>query len=253
MATGNWTREELLVAFALYHQLPCSRFREADPDIALYSQAIGRSRASLKMKLWNIASLDPTMSAGRRSLNRASSSDRLMWEEMQNDWARFAVECEQALISISTTTEHIPSTSQREPTSHHGEDRIVEAKARIGQQFFRASVMSAYNERCCITGLSLPALLVASHIVPWSVDEHNRVNPRNGLLLSTLHDKAFDAGFLTIDDELIVHVSHKHLPTNDEFLASAIANYDGQSISRPEKFEPDRRFLHYHREHVYRG
>ena len=253
MATGNWTREELLVAFALYHRLPCSRFREADPDIALYSQAIGRSRASLKMKLWNVASLDSTMSPGRRSLNRASSSDRLMWEEMQNDWASFALKSEQALMTITTRTPLIPSEPEEEPIDRRGEDRAVEAKARVGQQFFRASVMSAYNERCCITGLSLTALLAASHIVPWSVDEHNRVNPRNGLLLSTLHDKAFDTGLLTLDDELVVRVSRKHMPDNDRFFASAVARYDGQSIQRPEKFEPDKQFLRYHREHIYRG
>ena len=253
MATRHWTREELLVAFALYHRLPCSRFREADPEVARYAQAIGRSRASLKMKLWNIASLDPTMSAGRRSLANASDADRAMWDEMQRDWAGFAIKSEQALMAITTRTPLIPSEPEGEPIDRRGEDRAVEAKARVGQQFFRASVMSAYNEQCCITGLSLTALLVASHIVPWSVDEHNRVNPRNGLLLSTLHDKAFDTGLLTLDDELIVRVSRNHMPENDRFYASAIACYDGQPIQHPEKFEPDKQFLRYHREHVFQG
>ena len=253
MAARNWSREELLVAFALYHRLPCSRFREGDPDVARYAQAIGRSRASLKMKLWNIASLDPTLSAGRRSLANASDADRAMWDEMHRDWEGFAVKSEQALLNIATKARLIPNEAEEETIDRRGEDRAVEAKARVGQQFFRASVMSSYNERCCITGLSLPALLVASHIVPWRVDEQNRVNPRNGLLLSTLHDKAFDAGYLTLDDELVVRVSRKHIPDNDEFFAAAIGHYDGQPILRPEKFEPDRQFLHYHREHIFRG
>ncbi|MCY4448687.1 MAG: HNH endonuclease signature motif containing protein [Chloroflexi bacterium] len=253
MATGNWTRTELLVAFALYHRLPCSRFREADPDIVRYAQAIGRSRASLKMKLWNIASLDSTMSPGRRSLNRASSADRSMWDEMQSDWEKFAIASEEAVIAISTRAQLIPSAPDEEQSDREGEDRPVEAQARVGQQFFRNSVMSAYNEQCCITGLSLPALLVASHIVPWRVDEQNRLNPKNGLLLSTLHDKAFDAGLLTLDDELVVRVSRKHRPDNDEFFASAIGHYDGQPILRPEKFEPDKQFLRYHREHIFKG
>ena len=131
--------------------------------------------------------------------------------------------------------------------------RAIETTARIGQQFFRAAILSAYNQQCCITGLSIPALLVASHIVPWSVDEQNRVNPRNGLLLSTLHDKAFDTGLLTIDDELVVRVSRNHGVEIDSFFSSAIAAYDGQPINRPEKLEPERRFLRYHREHIFRG
>ena len=253
MATGNWTRDELLVAFALYHWLPCSRFREADPDIAHYAGAIGRSPASLKMKLWNIASLDSTMTAGRRSLNRASSSDRAMWSEMQDDWERFAVECERSLAVIAMMAEPAISVAEEEPQGRLGEDRAIETTARIGQQFFRASVLSAYNERCCITGLSLPALLVASHIVPWSVDQQNRVNPQNGLLLSTLHDKAFDTGLLTIDDELVVRVSRNHVVEGDSFFLSAIAGYDGHPISRPEKFEPDKKLLRYHREHIFKG
>ena len=70
------------------------------------------------------------------------------------------------------------------------------------------AVMSAYNGRCCITGLSLSGLLVASHIIPWSHDRDNRVNPRNGLLLSALHDKAFDTGLITIKDfDMTVRVS----------------------------------------------
>lgn len=248
----NWTRAELLVAFALYHRLPCGRFREADPDIVQFAHAIGRTPSALKMKLWNIASLDPTMSAGRRSLDNASSSDRAMWGEMQNDWAGFAVECRQALMTA--VPERPPSEGSLEDAPNYlGQERVVERTARIGQDFFRTALMSAYNEQRCITGLSTPALLVASHIVPWRDDERNRVNPRNGLLLSALHDKAFDAGLLTVNDDMTVCVSRNHSERDDGFFAAAIGRYHGQPIIRPEKFEPDRRFLQYHREHIFRS
>ncbi|MXX40146.1 MAG: HNH endonuclease, partial [Gemmatimonadetes bacterium] len=88
-------------------------------------------------------------------------------------------------------------------------DRIVQTKTRIGQNFFRKAVLSAYNYRCCITGLSIPKLLVASHIVPWHIDSANRLNPRNGLALSVLHDKAFDLGMITINEDMTVRVSKK--------------------------------------------
>lgn len=99
-----------------------------------------------------------------------------------------------------------------------GEDRVVQATVRIGQSFFRSTVLNAYNERCCITGLAIPSLLVASHIVPWHKDKLNRVNPRNGLLLSTLHDKAFDSGLITINDDMTVRVSRKYSVQNDSFF-----------------------------------
>ena len=97
----------------------------------------------------------------------------------------------------------------------------------------------------------MPKLLVASHIVPWRIDRVNRVNPRNGLLLSALHDKAFDIGLITIEDNMTVRVSRKHPVRNDRFFSESIELYDGQPIHRPEKFRPDKELLAYHREHVF--
>ncbi len=61
--------------------------------------------------------------------------------------------------------------------------------------------------RCCITGLAIPQLLNASHIVPWSFDVKNRTNPRNGLCLNAIHDRAFDCGLLTVTPDLTVRLS----------------------------------------------
>ena len=253
MAIGAWTRYQLLVAFGLYIRLPHRRFRETDPDIIRFSETIGRSPASLKMKLWNIASLDPAIkSAGRRSLLNASSSDRAMWSEMQSDWARFAIQCEQALEGFPAATGPLFDLQEIDMQMRLETERPVETTARVGQGFFRAAVMSAYEGMCCITGLSVPALLVASHIVPWSIDERNRVNPRNGLLLSAIHDKAFDVGLLTVDDELIVRVSPSLEVADDKFFTESIAAYDGKPIKIPEKFEPEKEFLRWHAEHVFR-
>lgn len=252
MAIGAWTRYQLLVAFGLYIRLPHRRFRETDPDIIRFSETIGRSPASLKMKLWNIASIDPAIkSAGRRSLLNASASDRAMWNEMQEDWERFAVQCEQALAGFPSATGPLFDLPESGIPRRLGMERLIETTARVGQSFFRSAIMSAYEGACCITGLSVPGLLVASHIVPWSVDERNRVNPRNGLLLSALHDKAFDGGLLTIDDEFIVRISSSSIAGNDKFFADTIRIYEGKTINLPEKFEPEREFLCWHREHVF--
>ena len=209
---------------------------------------------SLAMKLTNIASLDPAItSTGRAGLRAASANDRAMWDEMQSDWERFAIESEQALSEVQVRTGLDRETSQDDISDRVGEDRITQTSTRIGQNFFRNAVLSSYNGRCCITGLSLPTLLVASHIIPWRHDITNRVNPRNGLLLSVLHDKAFDSGFITIRDDMTVQVSRKQNATNDQFFSESIGYYDGKPISLPEKFTPGREFLSHHREYIFQN
>ena len=248
----GWTRQQLLVAFALYCRLPFGRLHHGNSEIVRLARLIGRSPSALAMKLVNIASLDPAItSSGRTGLRGASTKDRAIWEEMQSDWEGFAIESQQAMMEVDAAAEQVDRATQDEDVDRIGEDRAAQTTVRIGQSFFRAAVLSAYNERCCITGLSLPSLLMASHIIPWSHDKGNRVNPRNGILLSALHDKAFDAGLITIRDDMTVRVSRNHAARNDQFFSASIELYDGQSIFLPEKFPPDREFLAYHRERIF--
>lgn len=250
----RWTRQELLVAFGLYCRLPFGRLHHRNPDIMELARAIDRTPSALAMKLTNIASLDPAITGSKRTgLRNVSAADRAMWEEMQTDWARFAIETHRALEAVQPAPPSTDGASDDIDVFPAGEDRAVITTARIGQDFFRTTVRSAYDYRCCITGLSIPSLLVASHIVPWRDDAANRVNPRNGLLLSALHDKAFDRGVLTIADNMTVRVSPKYTESADSYFISAIARYEGSPIHLPEKFAPDRRFLSYHRQHVFQA
>ena len=251
----NWTRQQLLVAFSLYCQIPFGRNSARNPDIVRAAGLIDRTPAGLSLKLGNIASLDPAItSTGRVGLRNASAADRAMWEEMNGAWEKFAVDSQQALADLGIVEKAIDEPEQANDeieTQREGIDRPVETTARVGQSFFRSAVLSAYSERCCITGLSVPGLLVASHIVPWSHDPVNRVNPRNGLLLSVLHDRAFDTGLLTINDDMTVKVSPAY--SEDGFFSTSVVAYHGQPIRLPEKFAPDREFLAYHREQVFLG
>ena len=247
-----WTRQQLLVAFALYCRLPFGRLHRGNHEIIRFADAIGRSPSALAMKLTNIASLDPTIiSTGRTGLNRASATDREMWMEMENDSVNFALECQMALMEAEGQTVPMSDSPKAEAVDRVGEDRVVQATERIGQSFFRAAVLSAYNGRCCITGLSVPTLLVASHIVPWRLEKLHRLNPRNGLALSALHDRAFDAGLITINEDMTVRVSNNHTARSDDFFATAIECYSGQPIHLPHKFGVGEEFLAFHREHIF--
>ena len=161
-----------------------------------------------------------------------------MWEEMQSDWENFAIESfeEMKLLDSGNEAEQdLESTLTTDETvDYTGSSRIVQTKARIGQNLFRKAVLSSYDFKCCITGLSVPDLLIASHIIPWREDVSNRLNPRNGLSLSVLHDKAFDIGIITINDNMTVRVSQKYFKNTDSFFASSLIEYEGKPISLPE-------------------
>lgn len=249
----GWSRQQLLVAFALYCRMPFGKMHYRNPEIARYAALIGRTPSALAMKLTNIASLDPAItSTGRKGLRGTSASDRKMWLEIQQDWGSFANESQKVFDTLDVEDKTDADISDEEPTvSYAGKNKRSQTKVRIGQQFFRKAVLSAYNFRCCISGLAVPKLLVASHIVPWRADAENRLNPRNGLCLSVLHDKAFDLGFLTVADDMTVIVSKRHLQSEDSFFQTALLEYHGRKIAIPEKFKPHNDFLVYHRDKIF--
>lgn len=255
-AKTGWTHQQLLVAFNLYCQMPFGKMHSRNPEIVKYAELIGRTPSALAMKLTNIASLDPAItSTGRKGLEGASATDKAMWQEMQADWGHFAIEAQQAASTFGAVAEIEHTVDDTfmpdEIADYTGSNKTVLTTIRVGQNFFRRSVLSAYEYRCCITGLSIPKLLVASHIVPWRDDETNRLNPGNGLCLSMLHDKAFDVGIITIAEDMTVKVSRKHAANTDHFFDSALFAYDGKPITLPEKFRPHVEFLAYHRQHIF--
>lgn len=255
MPPNDWTREQLLVALTLYWQIPFGRFDQHNPEVISYAKLIGRTPSALAMRLSNWASLDPAItSTGRTGLSGISKAARELWDEVHQDWERFGIESEQAALAlgIADSSAEIEAPAN-ELASFVGGARVAQVMVRIGQNLFRSAVLNAYRGRCCITGLSTPSLLNASHIVPWRVDTDNRLNPRNGLCLSVLHDRAFDAGIITIAENMTVHVSTSHARTRGPFFQSAIASYEGHPIELPEKFQPDPQFLDYHRQHVFQA
>lgn len=248
----RWTEQQLLVAFALYCRIPFGLFHQRNPEIIRYAELIGRTPSALAMKLSNIASLDPVfIESGRKGLEGASQADQHMWDRMQADWEGFALRSQAALDNFGATNLDLQEQGSTAP-DFSAEDTVVQRKQRIGQNLFRQAVLSAYDHRCCITGLAVPELLVASHIVPWSQDEKNRLNPRNGLALSALHDKAFDLGYLTLDKDYRVVISHLLDNSKDSFLQESLWRYDGCQIRLPSKFSPQPDFLEFHRKNILR-
>ena len=114
--------------------------------------------------------------------------------------------------------------------------------------------MSNYINGCGLTGISIPELLVASHIEPWSKDEKNRLNPSNGICLSATYDKAFDKGLITINSSFKVLFSSqlkKYL--KEDFYKSEFERFENLRMNLPIKFLPNEEFLQFHQETIFLG
>jgi putative restriction endonuclease len=255
----RWTREHLLIALNLYCKLPFGSFDRNNPIVKDVAGKMGRTSNSLAMKLSNFASLDPVQrKRGIKGLAGASNQDRQMWHEFHEHPAALGADSEELLQNLFTNDEtkeldFLTPDKVRLIASTGPTESQATVKVRRGQQFFRQSILSAYNIRCCITGINVPRLLVASHIKPWGEFPADRLNPRNGLCLSTLHDAAFDGGLITLDAEHRVVLSERlkhYFP--QPALEQNFLPYAGTKIHLPDKLaEPDAEFLAYHRESVF--
>lgn len=135
--------------------------------------------------------------------------------------------------------------------SKAGRERIAAAKARVNQATFRKWVLGIYGNRCCVTGLEIPELLRASHIVAWSEDTTNRMNPANGLCLSATYDAAFDRHLISFDDKYRMILSKK---IKEHYTSSVCREYfwafEGKPLRLPQRFFPDKELIACHREHL---
>lgn len=207
MPKNNWTKEETIIAFNVYCKIPFKTSSKTNPVVIKYASIIGRSPSALNMKIGNFGRLDPELKKqGITGLVNRSKLEEEVWNEFNGNWDSLAFESEKLLAQYQN--KEIEEIEEFELKNlPEGIDRERKVKTRVNQSFFRSAVLSSYNLKCCITGLAIPDFLVASHIVPWSKDKENRTNPKNGLCLNSIHDKAFDKGLITITPDFRIKVS----------------------------------------------
>lgn len=256
---ANWTRDQLLIALNLYCQMDFGTFHQHNPLIISVAKQINRTPSALAMKLCNLASLDPAITAsGRKGLDGASSLDKLVWAEFQENPDRVGLESQalvDKLVEQDDSITDLGSNTDSDSLSNYFSSNTTSlVTVRRKQNLFRKAILSSYGSRCCMSGINHPKLLVASHIIPWAKDEHNRLNPANGLCLSSLHDKAFDQGLITVTPDFTIKISDALRETENSKMAhSLLLSLHNQKITLPHKFFPYTKFLIYHNEHIFRG
>ena len=244
-----WTRNELILTLNLYCKLPFGKMYSSNPEIKTFAGLIGRTPSAIALKLVNFASFDPTLQQrGIKGASNASKLDKAIWDEFSNDWDEALLQSEKLMAQVNNTTIEKLNNIDIDDIPMEGLEKIRLVKARVNQCIFRNIILATYNSKCCITGISNPQLLIASHILPWSKDEKNRMNPMNGLALNALHDKAFEVGLITIDAntykiKVSPSLNKKDMP---ESISQNFFNYDGKEMLLPDKFLPSREFLKVH-------
>jgi putative restriction endonuclease len=254
MPNRPWTRNELIVALNLYLKLPFGKLHSRTIEIVRLAELIGRTPSAMAMRLSNFASVDPYhQNRGIVGLVGGRRQVEPIWDEFAGDKEALIFESEIILAEL----EKLPLEKKyahllKGISAIQGEDKIRETKTRVNQQVFREIVLSNYSERCAISGISIPSLLVSSHIIPWALNETERLNPENGICLSALYDRAFDKGLITVNQEFNVIISDK-LKSNDSkiWYQKHFHFYDGKPIILPKKYYPKREFLAYHFNNIF--
>lgn len=116
------------------------------------------------------------------------------------------------------------------------------------QVFFKDCLFNEFKHQCCICGIDLPHMLIASHIKPFRDCGYlvEAMDSNNGLLLCRNHDYLFDQGYISFDNQGNILLSndikkeaHKFGLTNDFQL-----NASYLTITR-------KLFIEYHRKHIF--
>lgn len=244
-----WTRDELILAFNLYCKLPFGKMHKATSEIIKFAELIGRTPSSIALKLGNFASFDPSLKErGIKGASNASKLDKQVWDEFYNNWDAALIESEKLLAKRKHTTIEKLNKIEIDDLPKEGKEKERLIKVRVNQSIFRTMVLATYNNKCCVTGIDNTDLLIASHIVPWSKDEKNRLNPMNGLCLNALHDRAFDKGLITVSaEDYTIKISSKLKKKNIiESIEQNFINLEGEIILLPDKFRPSKEFLKIH-------
>jgi len=254
MERRNWTKEELILAFNLYLKLPFGKMHKQTPEIIELANLLNRTPSSIGMRLGNFASCDPHLQArGIGGLKGGMNQVKPIWDEFYHNQEELVFLSEQILAQKENTS--IENKYQEllfDIKDLKGEIAIRQVKTRVNQSVFRQMVLANYATKCAITGIDIPELLLASHIMPWSINEEHRLNPENGICLSALYDKAYDKGIIGITPnyEVIFSTSLKS-KKETSFYKNNFAPIENLKISEPLKYLPKKEFLEFHLDTIF--
>jgi len=250
-----WTRDEMILTLALYFQLPFGRLNHTTPEVRELARLMNRTENAVALRLVNFAACDPyIINSGRTGMPGGLSVCMPYWEEFVDNKEKLFLEAQR--IKAHLLNKPIEETLHLTQRDMEGKEIDTIIKQRVNQTAFRSMILSNYEERCAITGINIPDLLVASHIIPWAESTSNqKLNPENGICLSALYDKAFDRGLITIspDNYTICLSSALREYETQNYFSKHFGHIAGQKLIMPIEHRPNRDYLAYHRDKIFKG
>ena len=196
MSQNLWSDEELIVACYIYNMdLSYSE------KVARGLSYLNRNESAVKKRFANF-----DYYKGGTGLAKGGANAKRVWDEYTEKPLEMAF---RAKTIIAHSCGGITSNSESELVAEIGifdvKDKSYRAYAEYREKVekVRIETLACADNKCCITGMSDPTLLTASHIKPWSIctpDEMSDVH--NTLCLNTFHDKLFDRYRMTISESM---------------------------------------------------
>jgi putative restriction endonuclease len=238
-----------MLAFNLYLKLEFGKMHKGNPEVIKLANILGRRTPdSVAMRLANFASVDPYhQQRGVKGMSGGYNQVKPIWDEFVNNKEDLVFESERILADYKQKTiEEIYPDIAFDLKDITGEDKIRAIKTRINQRVFRQMILKTYANQCAVSGIDLPELLVAGHIIPWAADKRERLNPENGICLSHLHDRAYEQGLICIDTSYRLLISKRlKAESTKEFYQQFFGRFEHQLIHLPKTYQPKREFLEY--------
>jgi putative restriction endonuclease len=249
-----WTKDELILVFNLYLKLPFGKMHTRTPEIVEMARLTGRTVNSIAIRLTNFAACDPYhQNRGVKGMVGGIKQCQPIWDEFAENKELLLFQSERILAekeNLSIETKFDKFLQDLKDIKGEEKERVV--KTRVNQQVFRQIVMANYAGKCAISGIDLPELLFASHIIPWSKNETERLNPENGICFSALYDKAFDSGLIGLNEKYEVLVSKKlKRQTPKDYYGEYFSRLEKSKLTLPQKYRPRKEFLQYHLDEIF--
>jgi putative restriction endonuclease len=251
----NWSREEFMLVMNLYTKLRYGQFNYRNAEIIKLAKLIDKTPGAVAFKLVHLSRQDPKHRDRVKGLANPGKNAIEIYREFENNWAEMLYESEVLLAKYQNKTieevflgkGELKKINTEVLEGKQGIDIQRLVKTRVNQSLFRKIIVNNYSNACAICGLDIESLLVASHIIKWSENQTQRLNPSNGLCLCNIHDKAFEVGFIGIqkDYKIIVSKELDVIKEKETFIA-LFKRHENKSIILPDKFYPNISFLEEH-------
>jgi putative restriction endonuclease len=254
MAVNLWTREELILVFNLYLKLPFGKLHRNTPEVIEMASLIGRTVNSIAIRLTNFAACDPYhKDRGVKGMVGGIKQCQPIWDEFFGNKELLIFESENILAEKENQTIETKFDDLLfDLKDLKGETKLRQVKTRVNQNVFRQIVISNYSGKCAISGIDIPELLLASHIVPWSKNEEERLNPENGICLSELYDNAYYKGLIAINEQYQILISDKLKKKKDAvYYGKYFAPIENKSLIQPQRYFPKKDFIQYHLDEIF--